>query len=172
MTEAAGEAADGFIVHPFHTRRSLDSVTLPALERGRAKSHDREGMFQVALQVMVASGTGDEEIEKARRLTRQQIAFYASTPAYRVVLDAHGWGERQPELNALSKRGRWTEMAELVSDEMLETIAVCCPMGEVAQRVRERCGDVANRLSLVAHWATDPEPWSDVARALSGRHIG
>jgi probable F420-dependent oxidoreductase len=168
MTEAVGESADGFIVHPFHTPEFLDEVTRPALERGLAKSGRSGKDFQLAVQLMIASGTSDEEIEDTRRKTKQQIAFYGSTPAYRVVLDAHGWGELQPELNALSKRGQWGEMAGLVTDEMLETIAVCCPMGQVAQRVRERCGEGTDRVSLVAHFARDPEPWAAAARELSG----
>src|SRR5262245_6612885 len=165
MTEIAGEVADGFFVHPLNTERSLREVTLPALERGLAKSGRKREQLQLSAQVMIASGSTDEEIEATRRLTKQQIAFYGSTPAYRVVLDVHGWGELQPELNALSKRGQWNEMARLVSDEMLEAIAVCCPLGEVAERVRRRCAG-AERVSLVAHWARDPEPWAEIAREL------
>jgi probable F420-dependent oxidoreductase len=170
MTEVAGEVADGFFVHPLHSQRSLEAVTLPALERGLAKSGRTRRDLQLSVQVMIASGSSEEEILRTRRLTKQQIAFYGSTPAYRVVLDAHGWGELQPELNTLSKRGAWAEMAGLVSDEMLETIAVCCPMDQVAERVHERCGAVADRVSLVAHWAGDPAPWAAIARQL--RHAG
>jgi probable F420-dependent oxidoreductase len=166
MTEAAGEAADGFLVHPFCTDRSVREVTLPAIERGLAKSGRSRDGFQVSLQVMIASGASDEEIENTRQMTKQQIAFYGSTPAYRVVLDAHGWGDLQAELNVLSKKGAWGEMAGLVTDEILETIAICCSMNEVAARVRERAAGVADRVSLVAHWARDPEPWADVAREL------
>jgi probable F420-dependent oxidoreductase len=169
MTEVAGEVADGFFVHPLNTARSVAEVTLPALERGLARAGRRRGELQLSLQVMVASGSSDEEIASARQLTRQQIAFYGSTPAYRVVLDAHGWGDLQPRLNALSKQGKWGEMAELVSDEMLEEIAVCAPLHEVAARVRERCGDRFDRVSLVAHWARSRERWAEVARELSGR---
>jgi probable F420-dependent oxidoreductase len=166
MTEAAGEAADGFFVHPFCTDRSVRELTLPAIERGLAKSGRSRDDFQISLQVMIASGTSDEEIANTRQMTKQQIAFYGSTPAYRVVLDAHGWGDLQPELNVLSKKGQWGEMAGLVTDEILETIAICCPMDEVADRVRERAVGVAQRVSLIAHWARDPEPWADVAREL------
>ena len=168
MTEVAGEVADGFFVHPLHSERSLAEVTLPALERGLAKSGRKREQLQLSAQLMIASGSTDEETLATRRLTKQQIAFYGSTPAYRVVLDAHGWGELQPELNALSKRGQWSEMTALVSDEMLEAIAVCCPLGEVAERVRRRCGGFAERVSLVAHWARDPEPWVAIARELQG----
>jgi probable F420-dependent oxidoreductase len=166
MTEVAGEAADGFFVHPLHTPRSLESLTLPAIERGLAKSGRVRGDFELSLQVMIASGSSEREIESTRRMTKQQIAFYGSTPAYAVVLESHGWGDLQPELNALSKRGRWAEMTELVSDEMLETIAICCPLDQVADRVRARCGAIADRVSLVAHWASDPEPWAEIAREL------
>ena len=84
------------------------------------------------------------------------------------MLDAHGWGELQPELNALSKRGPGARWPTLVSDEMLEAIAICCPPGQVAARVRARYGGVAARVSLVAHWARDPEPWAEIARELAG----
>jgi probable F420-dependent oxidoreductase len=166
MTEIAGEVADGFFVHPLHTEASLREVTLPALARGLAKSGRKREQLQLSAQVMIASGSSDEEVEATRRLTKQQIAFYGSTPAYKVVLDAHGWGELQPELNALSKRGQWNEMTGLISDEILEAVAICCPLDEVAGRVRARYGDVAQRVSLVAHWARDPKPWADIAREL------
>jgi hypothetical protein len=141
-------------------------LTVPAIERGLAKSERTRNDFQISLQLMIASGTSDEEIENTRQMTKQQIAFYGSTPAYRVVLDTHGWGELQPELNVLSKQGQWGEMAGLVTDEVLEEIAICCPMNEVADRVRKRAAGVAERVSLVAHWSRDPEPWAEVAREL------
>ncbi len=169
MTETAGEVADGFFVHPFHTAKSLEDVTFPAIGRGLAKSGRQDNDFQISVQLMIASGDSEAEIENTRRLTKQQIAFYGSTPAYAVVLEAHGWGDLQPELNALSKRGQWGEMTELVSDEILEAIAICCPMDQVADRVRARCGNRADRVSLVAHWAQDPEPWAEIARELNGR---
>lgn len=172
MTEVAGEVGEGFFVHPLHTERSLRTVTLPALERGLAKSGRPRSALALSAQVMIASGTSDEEIEATRRMTKQQIAFYGSTPAYRVVLDAHGWGELQPELNALSKRGAWGEMAGLISDEMLEAIAICAPLDHVAERLRARYGGIAQRVSPVAHWARDPEPWAAIARELQRAPAG
>src|SRR5262249_14927573 len=152
--------ADGFFVHPFHTAKSVAEVTLPAIERGVAAARRARKDVKLSFQIMVATGANDEEVERTRNLTKGQIAFYGSTPAYRVVLDAHGWGDLQPELNALSKRGQWTEMTALISDEILEAVAVCAPMNRVAARVRERCGARADRVSLLAHWSRDPEPWA------------
>jgi probable F420-dependent oxidoreductase len=172
MTEVAGEVGDGFFVHPLHTQRSLRELTLPALERGLAKSGRPRSALELSAQVMIASGSTEAEVEATRRLTKQQIAFYGSTPAYRVVLDAHGWGDLQPELNALSKRGQWGEMTGLITDEMLEEIAICCPLDQVAARVLARYGDVAQRVSLVAHWSRDPAPWAAIARELAGGPAG
>ena len=83
MTEVCGEVADGFFVHPFGTRRSFEELTLPALDRGLEASHRSPDAFSISLQVMVCTGKNDEEIDRARQATKQQIAFYGSTPAYR-----------------------------------------------------------------------------------------
>jgi probable F420-dependent oxidoreductase len=167
MTEVCGEVADGFFVHPFGTHASIRELTLPALERGLARAGRDRRSLEISAQIMVCTGASDAEIENVRQATKQQIAFYGSTPAYRPVLEVHGWGELQDELNVMSKRGEWSEMAGLVSDELLEAVAVCAPIGEVAKAVRERVGGVAARVSLVAHWTKDPDMWDDVVRDLS-----
>ncbi len=167
MTEVCGEVADGFFVHPFGTRRSFEELTLPALDRGLEASDRSPDAFSISLQVMVCTGKNDEEIDRARQATKQQIAFYGSTPAYRPVLECHGWGDLQEELNRLTKQGKWGEMSGLISDELLEAIAVCGPVGEVATRVADRALGRADRVSLVAHWTRDPEIWDDVVRALT-----
>ena len=167
MTEVCGEVADGFFVHPFSTARSFAELTLPALDRGLAKAGREAAECAVSLQVMVCTGTREEEIEQSRALTRQQIAFYGSTPAYRPVLECHGQGALQEELNALTKQGRWGELAGLIDDALLEAVAVCAPIGEVAGAVRARCQGRADRVSLVAHWTRDPDLWDDVVRELS-----
>jgi probable F420-dependent oxidoreductase len=166
MTETAGEVADGFFVHPFHTPTSFRETTIPALERGAERGGRALKDIELSYQLMVVSGDTDQERESARGAVTQQIAFYGSTPAYRIVLESHGWGELQTELNHLSKRGKWVEMGALVSDEILETIAVVAPMNEIAARVRERCGEYASRVSLVTPWMPDPERWADVVRDM------
>jgi probable F420-dependent oxidoreductase len=166
MTEVAGEVADGFFVHPFHTRASLEELTLPALDRGLARAGRARQDFQVSHQVLIASGQSDEELARARSAVRSQIAFYGSTPAYLPVLESCGLGELQPKLNLLSKRGRWKEMAELVSDQLLEAVAVCAAPGELAAKLRERTQGVADRVSLVAPWAPDPAYFRDLIREL------
>ncbi len=166
MTEVAGEVADGFFVHPFGTLESLRRLTLPALDRGLERSGRPRSAVETSVQLMICSGTNDEEIERIRQSTRQQIAFYGSTPAYRPILEVHGWGDLQNELNRMSKEGKWAEMAGLVSDELLEAVAVCAPMKDLAKEIVRRCDGRIDRVSLVAHWTKDPDVWDDVLRDL------
>jgi probable F420-dependent oxidoreductase len=162
----AGEVADGFFVHPLHTPRFLSESTLPAIDRGLAKSGRTRESFSISCQLMVATGDGDEEIERAREAHRSQIAFYGSTPAYRVALECEGWGDLQPELNRMSKRGQWAEMAARIDDSVLERIAVCAPLDRLAEAIRSRCGPFADRVSLIAPTVRDPARFADVVREL------
>ena len=146
MTEVAGEVADGLIAHGFTTDRYFREVTLPALERGLAASGRARSAFAVQCPVFVATGAGDEEIRAASDRVRAQIAFYGSTPAYRGVLELHGWAALGEELNRLSKRGRWTEMGGLVDDEVLRAFAVVGPWEEVLRGLRARAAAGIDRL--------------------------
>jgi probable F420-dependent oxidoreductase len=166
MTEVAGEVADGFFVHPFHTPEFIERVTLPALERGFAKSARTRDRFEISCQAIIASGTTEAEFENAKNIARAQLSFYGSTPAYRSVLDCHGWGDLHEELNRLSRQGGWLEMAGLIDDEVLEAIAVVGAPREIAAKLRARCGKFADRVSLVAPYEPDPGRWVDVVREL------
>jgi probable F420-dependent oxidoreductase len=166
MTEVAGEVCDGFFCHGFTTERYLREVTVPALERGRAKSGKSMDGFELVGPSFVVTGTTDQELEQAATGTRQQIAFYGSTPAYRKVLELHGWGGLQDELNALSKQGRWEEMGTLIDDEILNTFAVVGRPEAIAPELERRYGDVIDRISFYAPYGSDPERWLPVMDAL------
>jgi probable F420-dependent oxidoreductase len=148
MTEVCGEVADGLIAHAFTTKRYFDEVTIPALQRGMAKSGRSRADFQVMAPVFVVTGSDEAEIAKAAAATRKQIAFYASTPAYRKVLELHGWGDLQTELHRLSLEGQWDAMATLIDDEILSTFAVVAPVDELAAALRERCDGIIDRVMV------------------------
>jgi probable F420-dependent oxidoreductase len=148
MTEVAGEVADGLLVHPFTTERYLREVTLPALDRGLAKVGRDRSTFQVAFSGMVVADDSDADQLEASREIRKQIAFYGSTPAYRGVLDLHGWGDLQPKLNELSRAGEWDAMAELIDDDVLDAFSVVAHADDIAASVTKRFGDVVDRFSL------------------------
>jgi probable F420-dependent oxidoreductase len=166
MTEVAGEVCDGFLCHGFTTERYLKEVTIPALTRGRAKVAKTLDGFEVAGPFFVVTGMDDEEVKAADTMVRSQIAFYGSTPAYRPVLDLHGWGDLHKELNGLSKDGEWSEMTKLIDDEILDTFAVVAPPDRVAAELLERYGDDVTRLSFYMPGATDAAKWGGVVEAL------
>ncbi len=160
MTEVAGEAGDGLLVHGFTTERYLREVSLPALERGAAKAGKTRADLTVSYPGFVVTGKSDADVAAADAAVRQQIAFYGSTPAYRPVLDLHGWGDLHPELNTLSKRGEWVKMGELITDEILDAFAVVCPIDQVATQVKARFGDVVDRFSFYTPYKLDPDEWA------------
>ena len=166
MTEVAGEVCDGFLCHGFTTEKYLREVTIPALARGRAKAGKSMEGFEIVGPSFVVTGTDDDELAAAAAGTRQQIAFYGSTPAYRGVLDIHGWGGLQEELNALSKQGKWVEMGGLIDDEILNTFAVVGEPESIAPELSTRYGDVIQRISFYAPYKSDPERWQGVMEAL------
>ena len=167
MTEVAGEVCDGFFCHAFTTEKYLREVTVPALERGRAKAGKTMEGFEIVGPGFVVTGNDDGELERAAAGTRQQIAFYGSTPAYRPVLERHGWGELQDRLNGLSKQGKWAEMGDAIDDEVLNTFAVVAEPEAIAPELHRRYGDVIQRISFYAPYASDPERWQQVLRQLA-----
>jgi probable F420-dependent oxidoreductase len=167
MTEVAGEVSDGFLVHGFTTERYLREVSLPSLERGAAKAGKTRTDLTVSYPGFVVTGSDEKSTDAAASAVREQIAFYGSTPAYRPVLELHGWGDLQSELNTLSKRGEWVKMGELITDDILETFAVVAPIDKVAAEVRARFGGLVDRFSFYAPYKVDPETWKDV---LAGFH--
>jgi len=147
MTRMAGEVADGFLCHGFTTGRWIREHTIPALADGRRKAGKAMDGFTVKASVFLATGT-EEEMAAAVARIRPQLAFYASTPAYRPVLELHGWDSVGLELTALSKQGRWAEMEGLISDEMLHEFAIVAPPGDVPRLLAQRCAGV-DRVSFL-----------------------
>lgn len=146
MTEMCGEVADGLLAHAFTTRRYLDEVTIPALERGIKSAGRTRSDLAVSCPVFVVTGEDDGQMRSAAEPIRKQLAFYASTPAYRPVLELHGWGELQTELHGLSKRGEWDVMGTLIDDEVLAAFAVVAPVDELAAALNRRCAGAIDRV--------------------------
>lgn len=159
MTAVAGEVADGLVAHAFTTPEYLRDVTLPNLERGLARSGRSRADIEVTAPVFAVIGRDDAEIAKRSVATRRQLAFYGSTPAYRPVLDHHGWGDLGDELNRLSKQGEWVKMGELVDDEVLRAFAVVGDPVTVAEQLHERYSGVLDRIQL----GSGPESADDAA---------
>ncbi len=172
MTEVAGEVADGFLVHAFSTPTYMREVTIPALLAGRRRAGGLDlAAFDIAGPVFTCVGRSEEELQTAIAGTRAQIAFYASTPAYRPVLDLHGWGDLQPELTALSKQGRWSQMGAAIDDEVLHTFAVVGSPQEVGRGIVERFDGLLTRANFYAPYEHDPAIWAEVLAAARSHSV-
>lgn len=146
MTRTAAEVADGLLVMPFHSHRHVRDRTLPAVAEGLARAGRSPDSFAVYPQAILALGRTEAELDAATLGVRGLLAFYGSTPAYRPVLDIEGWGDLQPELNALSKTGDVTGMVDLISEEMVETLAVRGTPEECTAELLRRFGDLTDRV--------------------------
>jgi len=157
MTELCGEVADGMHTHAFTTPRYIDEVSLPALTRGIEKAGRTRADVEICCPAFVVTGTTEEEMAASATAMRRQISFYGSTPAYKGVLDVHGWGDLQPELRTLSMRGEWEAMGDLITDDILGTFAVVEPLDRVAAAVRARYEGVVDRIMMGLPNATDEQ---------------
>jgi probable F420-dependent oxidoreductase len=169
MTRLAGEIADGLLAHGFTTARYLRERTLPALQEGLAAAGRRRAEVSVSLPGFVVTGRTEQERAAAAAAVRATIAFYGSTPAYRPVLELHGWGALADELHALSvgrREDKWTAMRDLVDDEVLDAFAVVDEPDEVGPRVRERYTGLVDRFSVYASYPAPLDLWDPLAAAL------
>ncbi len=170
MTELAGEVADGFLVHPVSSRESLLEQTLPALHAGARRAG--RSLADVELVCVTTVVTGRDELEFARSYdaVRRQLAFYGTTPAYLPVFALHGYADLHPVLQGLARQGRWDEMADLIDDDLVETIAVVGEVHEIAPKIVARVRGISDRVSLVNNRAPDPHHLHEVVADL--RELG
>ncbi len=163
LARLAGEAANGFHVHPFHSASYLNEVLLPAISEGLAQA--RRGRDQIKIFVTVMEAVNPEQ----REFIRSQIAFYASTPSYRPVMAHHGWGDVAEELSSLARRKQWGDMPKLITDEMLATFGTLADPDELPGTLIERYDGLADRLSLYHPFVPGERDdfWRHLAEALS-----
>jgi probable F420-dependent oxidoreductase len=157
MAEVAGEVADGMLIHAFTTAKYIREVSLPALEMGLAKSGRARSELELCYPAFIVTGNDEREWEAMRSATAKQIAFYGSTPAYRGVLEVHGWGEMQTELNTLSKRGEWDAMGERITDDILEEFTVVAEPSKVAGALKARFGGLVDRMLVTFSFAGEED---------------
>ncbi|GIW42823.1 MAG: LLM class F420-dependent oxidoreductase [Candidatus Binatia bacterium] len=167
MCRLAGELCDGFHIHPFHSIRYLDTVVLPNISSGLARAGRRRSDVELSTTAFVVTGRNQDELEAAKVPVKQQIAFYASTPAYIGVLEAHGWGDVGRKLTELSKRGKWAEMAGEITDEMLQEYAVVALRDDLVDRLRQKYSGYLDRLSFYFPFdRSDAGFWREVIAAF------
>jgi probable F420-dependent oxidoreductase len=172
MVRLAAEVADGLLVMPFNSARHFRRRTVPAIDEGLRRGDRMRSALTVTGEVIVCCGRDEQELEVAATGGRWLLSFYASTPAYRPVLEEEGWEDLQPELNRLSKSGRWEEMPAMIDDTMLATLAAVGSPEEVAADILERFGDRVDRVAFYTPYAvsdgTLAELVGELGRAARG----
>jgi probable F420-dependent oxidoreductase len=166
MTEVAGEVADGLIVHPFNSMPFLTDHALPAVHRGLAKSGRGRADFIMQINAIVITGDSEEARAAATASVKSLLGFYASTPAYRPPMDAVGYGNLQPELNRLSKEGRWEELGSHIDQEFLEAFATIGKPEDIAGKLLQKYGAHADRLAIYAPYAAPDTMWKSIISEL------
>lgn len=151
MTEVAAEVGEGYFMHPFNTAKSMDELSLKAIDRGLDKAGKRREDYTVSAQVITATGLDEESMQAAIASARNQIAFYASTPAYLPVLECHGWEGLQARANQMMREGKWAELNDLIDDDLLNTFAVVGTPKEVASKIATRYQGKVERISPVVY---------------------
>jgi probable F420-dependent oxidoreductase len=148
LAALAGELCDGFHVHPFHSPEYVRRTVKPAIAEGAKKGGRDPGEVELVTSVFVVTGENDEEIGEQREKMRAQISFYASTPTYRTVLEAHGWEEAGERLGKLARDKKWDEMPKLITGEMLDAFCVEAAPDEVGPALEERYEGLIDRVAL------------------------
>ena len=154
-----GELCDGIKLHPFNTDKYLREVILPNIEAGAKKAGRDRKDIEICGAGFIITGKTEEDVEKAKAPVRQQLAFYASTRTYQPVLEAQGWGDLTPELNAMSIEGKWQEMATRFTDDMLQEFAVIGTWDEIVKKIKAKAAGLIDRITfaLPAHTPEDEE---------------
>jgi probable F420-dependent oxidoreductase len=170
MCQLAGEICEGFHIHPFHSVKYLKEFLYPNVEKGLAKGGRRREDLSMATTAFVITGSDEAEIEAAKSPVRQQMAFYASTRTYKVVLDQHGWGDVCLRLNEKAARGDWGGMAAEITDEMLEVYAVTGTYDEIAAKVKQKYDGLLDRVAFYVPFipGQDDARWKKIVRAFNG----
>lgn len=154
MTAMAAEHADGVVLHPLSSVRTVENQVLRRLG---------ERACELSCPVLVITGETETELSRARAAVRKQIAFYASTPAYRRVLDQYGEADRADRLRALARDGRWDDMAGLITGELLREFAVEAPVDRLAREVEARWAGILDRAALYAPYPVSARTWRAIA---------
>jgi probable F420-dependent oxidoreductase len=148
MTRMTAEVADGLIILPFNSRRSLTELTMVSVGEGLARRDSTHPAFEVMCGVIVGVGETEEEIERARAGVKALLGFYGSTPAYRRVLEIEGKGELQGTLSNLVRQGQWSELAGQLPEDLVDSLAICGTPAQCAERLKAKVGDLADRVAL------------------------
>ena len=170
MIKLAGRICDGVRLHGFATRKYLEQIALPMLDEGLSASGRKRSEFEIWGGGFIATGPDEEAVAKQLEWVRYRLGFYGSTRSYHNVFAVHGWEDLGMKLHAMSKQGRWKEMAAEVSDEVVHTFAAVATHENLSSAVEKRFGGLVDSVTLEFGGATDVSERRDIVQDI--RRIG
>jgi probable F420-dependent oxidoreductase len=168
MCRVAGEVADGVRPHPVCTPSYIRDVMLPSVREGAKRTGRSLDDFRVCMKPLIAAADTEEELVAKVRDARARIAFYASTPGYIKAFEHLGLEGLAAECAVLSKEGRWEELPQFISDEILDQFAVIGTYDEIGKKLIDRFGSLVTdvEFSIAAKSDKDKETLAQLARDI------
>lgn len=160
--ESAAAIADGLRLHGFCTKKYLQEVVWPAIERGLQSAGRPRSSLDVCGGGFIMTGPDEETLMKNREWVRYRVAFYGSTPAYLPVMSLHGWDDLAQKLNQMSRTGQWKKMAAEVPDDLVDEFGVFATYENLPKAIEERFGGISDTVEFGFEADTDP----DYARSI------
>ena len=162
MMKVAAEECDGVMLHAFCTRKYLDEVILPKLQKGLDAKDKARSDFEISGGGFIVTGKDDEAVNKMFEWVRMRVGFYGSTPSYWPVFEAHGWQDLGQKLNDMSKKGQWQDMTKEISDEVVHEFCAVGRHDHIHNAIQQRFGGAVDVLALPAD--TPPELVQELRR--------
>jgi hypothetical protein len=137
----------GVNIHALHSVKYLQEFALPHLEAGLRKNGRSRQAISVNTAVFAIPTDDADYAQWAENHVKQQISFYLSTPAYRVLAELHGWEETAVQLSQLARDGKWATMPNLINDNILDVMAVRGTWAELPGIIQNKYGSLLDRVS-------------------------
>ena len=123
------------------------------------------------LHASVFTVLGETEAERnaAAAQIRAQIAFYASTPSYRVLLHHHGFEGLGKKLSAMARVGEIEEMAARVPDALMAEVSISSDFGSLGPALKARYDGLVQRIATYYPIPDDDpiEKWATMVKSFA-----
>ncbi len=168
MCGVAGEMADGVRLHPICTERFIDEYVKPSLQVGATRGGRDVAEVEVCMKPLIGTAPDEQTLEQVTKTVRARVGFYLSTPSYRRVFELHDWGDIARQASVLSRNQQWDDLAAMVPDEILHTVATIGTHDTIVGQLNDRYGDRVDRLefSIPVTTEADAETMSGLIASL------
>ncbi len=166
--QMAGEIADGFHCHGFHTAKLLKENVIDNIQLGLDKAGRQRKDFTITAPVMAVMGGNAKELDAMRERVRGMIAFYGATSYYKKMFEGHNWDSTYQRLLEKSRKGQWDSMASEITDEMMHEFAVEGRYEDIPALLEKKYGGLLDEVLIYFGEPEngEPETWKRLVKAF------